>query len=119
MVRRPPTRSSILIALILLAALLGWTLLALTSPAVRALDSRSVAPPLEPTSPTAQIAAAFALLTWPGLAYLALLGIALWAASRRLRQLSVALVLTAVVGWGGAGLSALLIGRPRPPERST
>ena len=52
MVRRPPTRSSILIAVALLLALAGWTALTFSSDTVRALDERWVSPPLDPRSPT-------------------------------------------------------------------
>ena len=47
----------------------------------------------------AQIAAAFALLTWPGLEYAALVGLAIWAYQRRLRTLAFALLLTVALGW--------------------
>src|SRR5919112_803271 len=114
MVRRPPTRSSILIAVALVVALVGWTALAFSSDLVRALDERWVAPPLDPRSPTAQIAAAFALLTWPGLTYAAIAGIAGWAYRRRLRQLSVALVILIVVCWGSTALLKVIFHRPRP-----
>ena len=59
MVRRPPTRSSILIAVALLVAFVGWTWLTFTSDAaLAAFDQRTAAPPLDPRSATAQIAAA-------------------------------------------------------------
>jgi diacylglycerol kinase (ATP) len=114
MVRRPPTRSSILIAVALLVALAGWTALTFTSETVSALDERWVAPPLDPRSPAAQIAAAFALLTWPGLTYAAVAGIAGWAFRRRLRQLSAALVAIVVVCWGSTQLLKVIFHRPRP-----
>jgi diacylglycerol kinase (ATP) len=114
MVRRPPTRSSILIAVALLVALAGWTALTFGSDTVSALDERWVAPPLDPRSPTAQIASAFALITWPGLTYAAIAGIAGWAYRRRLRQLSAALVGIIVVCWGGTALLKVLFHRPRP-----
>ena len=91
MVRRPPTKSSILIAAALLVALVAWTWLTFAFGPVQALDARWVAPPLDPLSPVAQIAAAFSLLTWPGVTYAAVAGIAIWAFQRRLRQLAVAL----------------------------
>jgi len=114
MVRRPPTRSSILIAVGLAAAFVLWTWLSFTAEPLIALDQRLVAPPLDPGSATAEIAAAFALLTWPGLTYAALLGIALWAFQRRLRQLCVALLLMVVLGWGLTQLAKFTLQRTRP-----
>ena len=114
MVRRPPTRSSILIAVALLVALVGWTALTFTSDTVNDLDERWVAPPLDPRSPTAQIASAFALITWPGLTYAAIVGIAGWAFRRRLRQLSAALIAIVVVCWGGTQALKFTFRRPRP-----
>ena len=114
MARRPPNRWSILIAVALLLALIGWTWLTFDSTAFRTFDESLVPPPLDPASPTAQIAAAFALVTWPGLSYAAILGIAVWAFRHRLRALAVALVLIAVLGWGLAELCRLVFQRPRP-----
>ncbi len=114
MVRRPPTRSSILIAVALLVAFAGWTTLTFTSDTVSALDQRWVAPPLDPRSATAEIAAALALITWPGVTYAAIAGIAGWAYRRRLRQLSVALIAIVVVCWGSTALLQYTLRRPRP-----
>ena len=114
MVRRPPTLSSLLITLALLLALVGWTWLTFRSPTFRAFDERFLAPPLDPASPVAEIAAAFALVTWPGISYAAILGIAAWAFRHRLRQLAIALIMMAVLGWGLAELGRLAFQRPRP-----
>ena len=108
MVRRPPTRSSILVAILLLVAFVVWTWLTFTSAAFAAFDQRTLSPPLDPASRTAEIVGAFALLTWPGFEYAALAGIAFWAARRRLRQLAVALVLVIALGWGGADLLKII-----------
>jgi len=114
--RRPPTRSSVLIAILLLLAFVVWTWLTFNSAAFLAFDQRTAAPQLDPDSNTAEIAAAFALLTWPGLEYAALAAIALWAFRRRLRQLAVALVLVIIFGWGGADLLKIIFQRPRPEQ---
>jgi diacylglycerol kinase (ATP) len=114
MVRRPPSRSSVLIAITLLVAFALWTWLTFNSPALAAFDQRTLAPPVDPTSRTAEIISAFALLTWPGFEYAALAGIALWAIRHRLRQLAAALVLVIILGWGGSGLLKIIFQRPRP-----
>ena len=114
MVRRPPTRSSILVAILLLVAFVVWTWFTFTSAAFATFDQRTLSPPLDPASRTADIVGAFALLTWPGFEYAALAGIAFWAARRRLRQLAVALVLVIALGWGGADLLKIIFQRPRP-----
>jgi diacylglycerol kinase (ATP) len=114
MVRRPPTRSSVLIAISLLVAFVAWTWLTFNSAALAGFDQRTLAPPLDPGSRTAQIAGAFALLTWPGFEYAALAAIALWAIRHRLRQLAVALVLVIALGWGGSSLLKITFQRPRP-----
>jgi diacylglycerol kinase (ATP) len=114
MIRRPPPRSAVWIAVILLLAVVGWTVLTLSVPAVARLDVRLLAPPLDEGSALAQIAAAFALLTWPGLVYASLAGVALWAWQRRQRQLGVALLLVIPLGWGGSAVFKRLVARDRP-----
>ena len=116
MVRRPPSRSSILIAISLLVAFVVWTWLTFSSSAFAAFDQRTLAPPLDPTSRAAEIGAAFALLTWPGFEYAALAAIALWAARRRLRQLAVALILVIIFSWGGVAALKLIFQRSRPEQ---
>ncbi|HEX3196834.1 MAG TPA: diacylglycerol kinase family protein [Propionibacteriaceae bacterium] len=114
MVRRPPSRSSVLIAISLLVAFIAWTWLTFNSAALAAFDMRTLAPPLDPGSATAEIASAFALLTWPGIEYAALAAIAIWAIRHRLRQLAVALLLVIALAWGGAALLKITFQRPRP-----
>ena len=110
------SRTSVLIVVSLLVAFVGWSVLVLSWPPMRALDERLVAPPLDPMSNQAQIAAAFALLTWPGLEYAALVGIAIWAYQRRLRSLTSALLLTVALGWAATDLIKWAVARPRPPD---
>jgi diacylglycerol kinase (ATP) len=114
MVRRPPSRSSVLIAISLLVAFVIWTWLTFNTAAFAAFDQRMLPPPVDPSSRTAEITGAFALLTWPGFEYAALAGIALWAIRHRLRQLAVALVLVIAFGWAGANLLKIIFHRPRP-----
>jgi diacylglycerol kinase (ATP) len=116
MVRRPPNRSSVLIAVSLLVAFVLWTWLTFTSPAFAAFDQRTEPPSLDPASRTAEIAGAFALLTWPGLEYAALAAIAFWAARHRLRQLALALILVIALSWGGVNLAEITFQRPRPEQ---
>jgi len=116
MVRKPPSRSSLLLVALLAVSFTIWTILVLVWPPMASFDRRTAAPPLDPASATAQVASAFALVTWPGLQYLALMGIAVWALRRRLRDLTVALCLTVALGWGGAFLLRVLIRRERPPQ---
>ena len=94
-----------------------WTVVVFTWPPLAAFDQRLVAPPLTPGSAVAQIASAFALLTWPGLQYAALAAIAWWAYRRRLRALALALVLVVVVGWAGSDLLKVIFARARPESR--
>jgi diacylglycerol kinase (ATP) len=116
MVRRHPSRSSVLIAISLLVAFVVWTWLTFTSLAFAAFDQRTSAPPLDPSSSAAQIGAAFALLTWPGFEYATLAAIAVWASRRRLRQLAVALILVITFSWGGVAALKLTFHRSRPEQ---
>jgi diacylglycerol kinase (ATP) len=114
MVRKPPTRSSIIVVAALLVVFVAWTALALTWQPMMALDRLTLLRPLDPASATAQIGAGFALLMWPGLEYTALLGVAIWAYRHRLRQLAIALALIVALGWGGADLLKIIFRRVRP-----
>lgn len=116
MLRRAPRPAAVVIAAVLAAALGLWTWLTFRWSALQALDRRWLPGPVEPFSVEAQVAGALALVTWPGVDYLVLLGIAWWAARRRLRQLAVALLLTVVLGWGGSALVKLLLTRERPAQ---
>jgi len=112
--RRPPTLRSLLVIVVLAAGFVGWSALVLGSSALDRTDAvlRPVTVRLE--SGPGQIAAAVAVITWPGVVYLGLCLVAVWAWRRRLRDLAVALVLAAALGWSTATLLRLLFGRQRP-----
>ena len=112
--RPTPSRNSLIILGSLVLAMVLWTVLVFSWPPLAGVDRRLAAPPLTPGSPVAEIATSFALLTWPGILYAALLAVAFWAFRRRLRALTLALVIVAVVGWGGSELMRLIFARPRP-----
>ncbi|GAB2591793.1 bifunctional phosphatase PAP2/diacylglycerol kinase family protein [Microlunatus antarcticus] len=114
MVRRTPSLSAVSVAVVLGLAFVVWTGLVLAFPPVARADRLLLAPTLTPGSALAQISAAFSLLTYPGLVFAAVAGLAVWAWQRRLRQLCLALVLMIVLGWGGYGLVKLAVRRARP-----
>ena len=114
MTRRPLPLTAMSVAVVLGVAFVVWTGLVLAVPAVARLDRLLLAPPLTPGSALAQVSAAFALLTHPGLVFASVAGLAVWAWQRRLRQLSRALVLMIVLGWGGYFLLKAVIRRARP-----
>jgi diacylglycerol kinase (ATP) len=114
MVRKPPSRTSLIVVAAFLVGFVVWTALTLASPLLASMDRATLSPPLDPASATAEIAAAFALLTWPGLPYAGVLGVALWSYRHRLRQLAVALCLMVALGAAGATMLKLLFRRPRP-----
>jgi YegS/Rv2252/BmrU family lipid kinase len=114
MARKRPSRSSIFVVVGLFVTFVLWTYLTFYWPWIRRADQAALAPVLDSRSATAQIGGAFALLTWPGLDYAALIGVAIWAFRHRLRQLAGALVLIVPVAWGGVGLLKVTIQRSRP-----
>ena len=116
MPRRPPRPAARVLVAVLVVTLVGWTWLTVTWGPLQALDQRLLPRRLNLASPVAQVASAFALVTLPVLQYGALLAVAWWASRRRLHQLSVALVLMAVLGWSSALALRLLIRRPRPAQ---
>jgi diacylglycerol kinase (ATP) len=114
MVRKPPTRSSIVLVVGLLAAFILWTWLVFSWPPLAAFDRRLLAAPLDPASPAAQVAGAFALITLPTVVYIGLAGVAIWALRHRFRQLAVALAVVIILGWGGGYLLKIILHRLRP-----
>ena len=116
MVRKPPRPVSLGIAITLLVATAGWTVLVLTTDALAAMDAAIERPPVALASPAGQIAAAFALITSPVLISASLLVAAFVAFRNRMRNLAGALVLMVLLGEGGGRLMKALIARPRPDQ---
>lgn len=112
MPRRPSPAATWVTAATVTAAL-GWTVLTATG-ALDGIDRATRFGGLTPNSPTAQIAAALAIALHPSVLFVILLGIAVWANQRRLRNLSVALVVSVVAGWGGYLLLKVALHRHRP-----
>ncbi|MFT4296016.1 MAG: diacylglycerol kinase family protein [Micropruina sp.] len=94
-----------------------WTAL-MTSGALAGLDLVQ-APAPHWQQPIIQIAVAVAIFFHPAVVNCVLAGIAIWAFRRRLRNLTVGIVLAIALGWGGHELAKTLIGRLRPPETLT
>ena len=94
-----------------------WTAL-MMSGSLAGLDTLQAPPPHWQT-PAIQIAAAVAIVFHPVVVYSTLAGIAVWAFRRRLRNLTVGVVLSIALGWGGHELLRALIARPRPPGTLT
>jgi diacylglycerol kinase (ATP) len=116
MARRAPRPAAVVAAILLLVLLVLWTWLTFRWSPLQELDQRLLPRPLDPLSPVAQVAAAFALVTWPGLEYVALLCLAWWSQRRKFRQLAIALMLMVVLGWGGSALAKVMVGRGRPAQ---
>jgi diacylglycerol kinase family enzyme/membrane-associated phospholipid phosphatase len=69
---------------------------------------------IAPRSGFGQILDAISLIVHPGVVFIIVLGIAGWAAARRLRRLAAALVGSVIVGWAGYELLKVLFRLPRP-----
>ncbi|MDO5682583.1 MAG: diacylglycerol kinase family protein, partial [Propionibacteriaceae bacterium] len=108
-----PSRFSVWITVGLAVAFAGWTWL-VTAGVLDAFDRTTVAPGLTESSVGAEIWSAIAILTWPGVPYLALFIVGFWAFRRRLRNLAYAQWLAIVIGWGSHILVKAIIARPRP-----
>ena len=116
MAPKPPSAFALTVTGVAIAAFVAWTLLYLHYDPLQAMDAARGAGGLDPGSNTAEIASAFALLTWPAIEYAVLLGIALWAVRHRMRNLDVALVLVVLFGWLGCTALKWLFQRPRPAD---
>ena len=90
-----------------------WTWLTFAG-ALAGLDALDARPP-HWQYPDIQIAAAVAVTFHPWVVYTALAGMAVWAFRRRLRNLTLAVVLSIALGWGGQALLRELLHRDRPP----
>ncbi len=90
-----------------------WTWLVFAG-ALTWLDALA-APPAQWQSPAVQIAAAVAVVCHPFVVYSALAGIAIWAFRRRLRNLTLAVLGSVALGWGGQEVLRRVFQRERPP----
>lgn len=108
-----PSPASLVIGGSSAIGLIIWTTLVVTG-TLDGFDAATTSPPLAPGSAWAQILAAVAILTWPGVCYLVLAILAIWSLQRRLRSLAVAIALSIVLGAGANFLMKWLIARPRP-----
>lgn len=101
--------------LTVIAAVAGtlWTMLTLTG-SLTGLDQGAEITPPPLASDFGQVLVAFALVTWPGVLYLVVAGIGIWAYRRRLRNLAVASGLTVVLTVAAAYGAKFLLQRPRP-----
>jgi len=116
MARQPPTRRGLLITTALVIGFVVWTVLVLRTPAVHGLDVQLLAPPVDPLSSTGQVLGTIAMVTMPALVLAALLGVAVWAVRRRLRNLAVALVLAVALAGLGPMLLRRVFRRARPEQ---
>lgn len=115
-VRKPPSPSSLGIAVALLVGFVGWTLLVVHVDAITHFDHRVARQPVDVSGKIGQIAAALALVTAPILIYASLLAVALWAFRNRMRNLAGALALMVVIGYLGDWLLKIAVARPRPAD---
>lgn len=116
MARKPPSRLALTVTVSAALLFVVWTLLARSTSVLDGMDRALQAPPLTPNSGLSQIVSAFGLLTWPGLVYGALLGVAIWAARHRLRNLAAAATLSVILGWGSSGLLTVVLQQERPVQ---
>lgn len=113
MARRRRPSFAIITTIAFAVAFGAWTALTLSG-ALAALDRAAERPGLDAASPSGQIAAGIAIAFWTGVDYAAVIGLAIWANRRRLRNLAVALALSVVLSWGVEFLVKVVVARPRP-----
>lgn len=116
MVRKPPSSFSVGFAAGSLLAFILWTLLVVHTPLLGRLDALGDPPPVPATTVVGQVANAIAVLSWPPVVYLGLLGLALWAFRHRLRNLAGGLALIVPIGLAAIYLLKLLVHRARPAD---
>mgnify|MGYP001943750862 CR=1 FL=1 len=110
-----PSTTSVVAIGASVVAFTAWTI-AVQAGALDGLDEQTLFGGLGPNSAVAQIATAFALLTWPGVIYAILFGVGFWARQRRLLNLGTSMWLAILFGWGGHLAWKFLLGRQRPEE---
>ena len=110
---KPPSTTSVVAIGGSIVAFTVWTALVLGG-TLEPLDEAVAIPAAEYTSALGQIAAAFALVTWPGVIYALVAVAGWWLRKRRLLHLGLAMWVSIVIGWGGHLLIKTLVRRPRP-----
>lgn len=96
-----------------IATFVVWTALVIGG-TLDPTDATIATTPVEYTSALGQLAAAFALITWPGVIHLLVAVAGWWARRRRLLNLGLAMWVSIVIGWGGHLLLKAFVRRPRP-----
>lgn len=95
-------------------ALLLWTWLVARNGTLASFDT-AIRPPRVGDA-VLEVARALAVITMPIPVIVATTGIAWWAHVRRLRNLSMALVISGLLSWAASSLLRVLVRRPRPPR---
>ncbi len=116
MADRQLSRFSLIAVLTSGLAFLAWTLLTFLTGVFARIDATSETPRLAVESAAAQIASAVALVTHPAVISACLLGLAIWAWQRRLRNIAHALTIGVLLAWPVTSGVKWLIGRQRPPS---
>ncbi len=116
MVRKPPSSFSLGFAAGSVLAFVLWTLLVVHETALARLDAALDPPVLDPTSVAGQVANAIAVLSWPPVVWVVVLGLALWSHQHRLRNLAGGLTLSVPIGLAAIYALKLAIGRSRPAD---